>query len=168
MRNRPVAALRHIGKVGVLRKLREQRRVEKRNPPLVQRDAVQQTDDAFRHRTQFVAALCREHNARRLRPAVGGPYDIIALIVFLEHEAPATRDDHAVNVPLPINDEPVEPRRKVRHKASLIGRYRLPFEGCRGTRGDGRRAKRSSTEQKVAAIEHGTVCERRAESRAGL
>src|SRR3954453_21032724 len=90
-----------------------------------------------------------------LRSAVGGPYDIIAVIVFLEHEAPAPRDDHAVNVPLPINDELIEPRRKVRHKASLIRRYRLPFEGCRGTRGDGRRAKRSSTEQKVAAIEHG-------------
>ena len=108
-----------------------------------------------------MASLCREHNARRLRPAVGGPYDIIALIVFLEHEAPATRDDHAVNVPLPVNDELIEARRKVRHKASLIGRYRLPFEGCRGTRGRWRDTKRGSPQQKFAAIKHGTVCERR-------
>jgi hypothetical protein len=74
----PATALLEVRQVGILRKLRQQRRIERRHLSLAQRDPVKQADDALAHGPQFVAALGRERDAFKMRSPVFVPHLIVA------------------------------------------------------------------------------------------
>jgi hypothetical protein len=98
LRDGPAPALRHVGQVVVLRKLRQQRLVERRYFSLAERDPVEQTDDALGHRAQFVAALCRKADVLKACSTAIDADLILAFVISLRHHAAAPHDDDAVDV----------------------------------------------------------------------
>jgi hypothetical protein len=61
-------------------------------------------------------------------------------------------DDDAVNVHLPCEDDLIEPRAEAWSKS--LGYRRPPFVRHRGVRGADMSGARSSTDHKLAAVEH--------------
>src|SRR6185369_11770946 len=158
MPDRPAAALLQVLKVGVIRELCKQRRIERRHLALAERDAVQQANDALAHGAQLVAALGRERDTFKMRSAVFVPHLIVALEIVLEDHPAPPDDDDAVDVRgLPAANELIELLAEAGDESCIGGRYRLPLVWRRGARQRGIAGKRSGSDQKFAAIEHGAL-----------
>ena len=87
--------LRIFGEVRILRELRQKRRLWRRHQPPVQGDAVQNADDALRHRAQIVQRLGLEGDmAERLPPVLVGPF-----VIALQHRLAGLQRQHRVQSP---------------------------------------------------------------------
>ena len=120
------------GEVGIFRKRLHQGLLGRRHLAGLERDPVQEPDDAFRHRAQIVQRVGLEcDDAERLAARV-----IRTVKIALQHQPSAADDDDGVHVPdALVGDGLVEPRFEIAGKSGFGRLGDVPVEHrCRACR----------------------------------